>query len=223
MKNILIFGTSVFSKNMAYHLAETEKYNCVGFIVNKKYYDKKFFCNKKVYIMEELEDYFEKSKIAILPTLGYSEMNRQRKVLFDFCHEKEYEIASYIDETVLNHAKFIGEGNIIMDNVRLDYDCEIGDGNYIGHDATVAHDVKIGNFNYISGRTGFGGSVFLGDYNFLGMSSLIANDIKLGDMNLIGAGAYVRHSLCTHMVVTPAQERIVQTEDRMLMWMLKNH
>ena len=156
---------------------------------------------------------------AILQRLGLI----VHELVVDFCHEKEYEIASYIDETVLNHAKFIGEGNIIMDNVRLDYDCEIGDGNYIGHDATVAHDVKIGNFNYISGRTGFGGSVFLGDYNFLGMSSLIANDIKLGDMNLIGAGAYVRHSLCTHMVVTPAQERIVQTEDRMLMWMLKNH
>lgn len=223
MKNTLIFGTSVFSKNMAYHLAEVEKYNCAGFVVNRKYYNKKFFCDKKVYILEELEEHFERANIAILPTLGYSEMNRYRKELFDYCHEKKYEIASYIDETALNHAKFIGEGNIILDNVRLDYDCEIGDGNYIGHDVTVAHDVKIGNFNYISGRTGFGGSVFLGDYNFLGMSCLISNDINIGDKNLIGAGAYVRHSLCTHMVVTPAQERIIQTEDRILMWMLKNH
>ncbi len=221
MKDILIFGTSVFSKKMAYHLADAGQANCVGFVVNEKYYGKPAFCGRNVYVLEKVESDFDMARTAILPALGYTRMNQGRKELFGYCHEKGYEIASYIDKEVVNHAKSIGEGNIILDHVRLDHDCEIGSGNIIWPDAVVSHDVKIGDFNCIAERATFGGVSSLGDFNFVGMAAIVSNQVQIGDKNLIGAGALVRQPLSTHMVVSPAESRVVQADEKMLTWMLR--
>lgn len=220
MKDILIFGNSVFSKKLAYHIISAGKNNFVGFVVNKEYYNEAIFCDKKVYILEEIEHYFDMSNTGILPSIGYSNMNQHRKALFDYCHKNKYKIFSYIDDKIVNHAESIGEGNIIMDNVRLDHDCKIGDGNIIWPDTVISHDVNIGNYNCIAERATFGGVSSLGNYNFVGMASIISNNIQIGDMNLIGAGVLVRHSLSTHMVVSPAEERTIKANEKMLSWML---
>ncbi len=223
MKDILVFGITVFSKKMFYHLLDSTDWRVAGFIVNKQYYDKSEFCGKKVFILETIKDNFDMSCTAILPSLGYSKMNQNRKGLFDYCHSNGYEIASYIDETIVNHAVSIGEGNIIMDHVRLDHDCQIGSGNIIWPDAVISHDVKIGDFNCIAERATFGGASVLGNYNFIGMAGIISNQIQIGDMNLIGAGAYVRQSLSKHMVVSPAEQRVVRANEKTLSWMLQSN
>ena len=221
MADILVFGTSVFSKKMAYHLEDVGQENCAGFVVHEKYYDKPVFCGRNVYILEQVKDYFDMAHTAILPALGYSQMNQGRKKLFDYCHENGYKIASYIAKEIVNHAKSIGEGNISLDHVRLDHDCEIGTGNIIWPDAVLSHDVKIGDFNCIAERATFGGISSLGNYNFVGMAAIISNQVQVGDKNLIGAGALVRQPLATQMVVSPAESRVVQADEKMLSWMLR--
>lgn len=216
-KKVLIFGTTMFSKEMMnYILGDEESYEIVGFTVDKEYLKEEMFCNYRVYAFEELNTYFNMQEVGIIPSIGYSEMNDHRSEFFEKCKKNNYKIVSYIDKTVVNYAKSIGEGNIILDFVQLRHDCIIGDGNIIKGTSDIAHDAVVGNFNYFAGVDHIGGAIKIGDKNFFGISCIVKNEIEIGNKNLIGAGVYLSESLGEYTVVSPAKARIVQSSERMI-------
>lgn len=207
----------MFSKEMMnYILGDEEHYELVGFTVDRDYLKEEVFCDYKVYAFEELDTYFDMQEVGIIPSIGYSRMNEHRSEFFEKCKKHAYRIASYIDKTVVNYAKSIGEGNIILDFVQLRHDCIIGNGNIIKGTSDIAHDTIVGNFNYFAGVDHIGGAVKIGDKNFLGISCIIKNEIEIGNKNLIGAGVYLSETLEEYMVVSPAKSRIVKSSERMI-------
>lgn len=212
-KKVLIFGTTMFSKEMMNYVLDDGGWDILGFTLDKKYKSEDFFCQYKVYAFEDLESHFDMNVVEIMPSIGYSEMNDHRERFFSTCKEKGYRIASYIDKTVINHAKSIGEGNIILDLVQLRHDCVIGNGNIIKGTSDFAHDSIVGDFNYFAGLDHIGGAAKIGNKNFFGISCIVKNQVEVGNKNLIGAGTYLAESLNQYMVVSPAQARIIKSSE----------
>lgn len=221
-KKIVIFGNTMFSKEMMYFLKEEpEKWEILGFTLDPQYIEEDEFCGFPVFPFDTLDQYVPIQETEVLIAVGYSEMNHHREAIFQRCKEKKYAIASYIHPSVVNHAKKIGEGNIILDFVQLCYDCEIGDGNIIKGTSDVAHDCVVGNFNYFAGLCHVGGASQIGDRNFFGVSCLVKSVSTIGNENLIGAGSYVSVPLKEHMVVSPAKCRVVQASERTIAMFLE--
>ncbi|WP_285824207.1 hypothetical protein [Schaedlerella arabinosiphila] len=213
-KKVLIFGTTMFSKEMMHYLQKDDKWEILGFTLDRDYKKEEFFCDYKVYPFEDLEIYFNMENTEILPSIGYSGMNSHRKLFFEKCEKKGYKIASYIDRTAINYAKSIGKGNIILDFVQLGHECTLGTGNIIKGTCGFAHDSQIGDFNYFGGSDHIGGAVIVGNENFFGISCIIRSQIKIGNENLIGAGTYLSESIGKYTVVSPAKARIVKSSKR---------
>lgn len=214
MKKVLIFGTTMFSKEMKHYLLDDGDWEILGFTLDAAYKKEDIFCEYPVYAFEDLDKEFDMEQVEILPAIGYSQMNEHRKRFFDICDEKGYKIASFIDKTVVNLAKSIGRGNIILDFVQLRHDCVIGDGNIFKGTGDVAHDCIIGDFNYFAGLNHIGGAVEIGNSNFLGIACIVKNEVKIGNKNLIGAATYLAEDLDTYKVVSPIKNRIVKASER---------
>lgn len=222
MEKILIFGTTMFSKQMWHFLkAEPEKYEVLGFTLDKEYMTESTFCGENIYAFEDLDKTFDMSEIKILLSVGYKNMNDNRKIIYMRCKQKDYMIASYIHPSVVNHAKKIGEGNIILDFVQLDYDCEIGNCNIIKGTSDFAHDSCIGDFNYFAGLCHICGAVKIGNQNFLGVSCLIRSLKSMGNKNLIGATAYMDESIGDCTIVSPTKSRIVKSTEHAIALLLE--
>lgn len=215
MERVLIFGDTMFSKEMMnYILGHKGDYEIVGFTLDKNYIKQKKFCGFNVYPFEELNDYFDMSDVGIILAIGYHEMNDHREKVFNECKKRNYRIASYIDKSVINYAKEIGEGNIILDFVQLRHDCVIGNGNIIKGTSDIAHDAIVGDFNYFAGLCHIGGAVKIGNKNFLGISCIIKNEVEVGYKNVIGAAVYLPKDLDKFIVVSPSQNRYVQVNEK---------
>lgn len=213
-KKVLIFGTTMFSKEMMHYLLNDGDWDIMGFTLDRNYQTENSFCGYSVYAFEDLENYFDMRNTQILPSIGYSQMNDHREHFFDICKQKKYQIASYIDKTVVNYSRSIGEGNIILDFVQLAHDCVIGTGNIIKGTSGFAHDSEVGDFNYFAGINHIGGAVKIGNKNFFGISCIIKSGTHIGNKNLIGAGTYVNTSLDEFTALSPAKARIVKSSER---------
>lgn len=221
MNKVLIFGTTMFSKEMMYILQEDGGWQIEGFTLDQAYKTEEEFCGLPVFAFEMLDNIFDMSEVGILPTIGYSEMNDHRERFFKACESKGYMIHSYIDKTAIIHAKKIGSGNLIFDHVNLSYDSVVGKGNIFKGSAVIAHDSVVGDFNYFAGLNHIAGATIIGDKNFFGISSIVRSKGKIGNKNLIGAATYVNEELGKFMVVSQAKNRLVQSTQKAISVYLK--
>lgn len=96
-KNLLIFGTTVFSEVLSETIAQdSSEINLQGFVLNDEYYTDEFFGGRKVYKYSELENYFSPYDTEVLVSIGYQNMNRGREKIFTMLQNDGWKIASYI-------------------------------------------------------------------------------------------------------------------------------
>lgn len=221
MKKVLIWGTTMFSKEMMnYVKINSENWDCIGFTLDKDYIDTTTFCEYPVFAFEELSSNFNMDDIEIIPSIGYHNINQNRLRLFKKCKQKNYKIANFIDKSVVNYSKSIGYGNIILDYVQLNFDSVIGNGNIIKGNTTIAHDTIVGEFNYFAGTNHVGGDCKIGNYNFFGISSIIKSSSTIGNSNLIGAATYVDINLEDYSIISPAKNRTLKSNERSIKLLL---
>ncbi len=217
MRKVLLFGTSVFSKELFNYIRyETKDILVLGFVMDRDYIDKDLFCGLNIYPFEELDECLETNDFEIIPSLGYSKMNTNRMSLFERCHQKNYKIGSYVSPTTVLHSSQLGEGNIIFGNVTIEFDSSVGNGNIILANAYISHDMIIGDYNYISGDAMFGGAVQVGNNNFFGMNCTIKDNLRIGNKNLVGAMAYVSSDLENNTMVSAPRSQKRALSDNML-------
>lgn len=214
MSNIIIFGTNAFSKLMKWYVENDTDNRVIGFTLNSEYVKESSFCGCSVYEFENLKKLFPENNFEILLTVGYSQMNGIREKIFHDCKNSGFKVGSFIHSSVTLFSKDIGEGNILLENVRVQPFSKIGDGNIIQHFTIVSHEAEVGNFNYFAGNAHVAGLSKVCDRCFVGINAIIQNGVKLGSYNLVGAGACVSKDTEEYMITAPNKMRTFKASVR---------
>lgn len=194
MSNLIVFGTNDLSE-VLYESIEINKYKVnqkvIAFSVDDDYWNQQEFCDKHVYRYSELKKEFSCDEVEILVSVGYSNMNQNRKKIYQRILQDGWKIASYIDPYSIIRSDMIGKGNIIMDGVNIGIGCQIGDGNIFFSTSTLAHHSKVGDFNFFALHSSIAGRTKIGNNCFFGNNCCTRNHISIADKTLVGAGCYL--------------------------------
>ena len=208
MKSIFVLGATKYSFMIHSFINQEGQYNVLGHAVNEAFIkDVQNECDRRNISLYSLESLFEivgsKNKVYILNTIGYTNMNRTRQKLSDFCISLGYELINFISNRAIVLSDFNNYGNIVFPGAYVGTDVQIGNNNVFYSGSVMTHDISIGDNNFFAANTTIGGEVHIGNNCFLGMSSTIKNRVVLKDYTLIGAAAYLSHSTKEREVVVP--------------------
>ncbi len=181
----------------------------IGYVGHKKFLTVQKLDDVPVFAVEDLEEFYAPKDVSILPSIGYTEMNKRRECVVKELKGKGYGFYSFIHPSVHLYGNKIGEGNIILEETTICMNSSIGSYNIIFNNCAISHDVTIGDYNHFSPAVAVSGCVKIGNYCFLGTNSTIKNEITIADLTLVGAGAYVRKSTQEESVIVPAESQIL--------------
>ncbi len=194
--DLIIVGTGEFATIASQYFEEENKYNIIGFAVEKRYKNKESFMGKKVYDLEEIAVYFDPQNIVVFVAIVYQELNRARTRIYQMLKEMGYGFATYISPySFVGKEVHVGENSFVFENNTLQYNVTIGNnvviwsGNHIGHSSKIKDNCYIASHVCISGHT------VIGKNSFLGVNSSVANDVTLPDDTVVAMGAAVNKSI----------------------------
>ncbi|WP_283153410.1 DapH/DapD/GlmU-related protein [Guptibacillus hwajinpoensis] len=211
MDNIIVFGTSQFSRMLCKYVERECAAKIVAFTVNRDQFNKNDQSPEiegyPIVEFEGIENMFDPSEYKILNTIGYSKMNEIRKIKNEECIKKGYELFSFISKEARVLSKVKGYGNIILPGAFIGYDVSFGDSNIIYTGCTLTHDIEIGSNTFFASGCTVGGNVAIGNNCFFGMNSTLKNRIKIGNYSLVGAGTYINSDTKDYEVYVPANNK----------------
>lgn len=206
-----IFGDSSLAKLLAYYLSLTGR--CVsGFVLNEQYIKNK---NSDKYALplcsiEDVVKTYGRNNIEVYVAIGYSHMNKDREIVFNWLRKKQIKICSFIHPTaIVSKNVLLGEGNIILENCVIQPFVNMGDGNIIWNNSSIGHETQVGSYNHISAGTTIAGRVQIKNRCFIGINSAIKNDVMIGNNVLISAGSFISHSMVDNAAYVPVKGKML--------------
>lgn len=210
-KSIIIFGVTDLAEILYMNLIY-QGITIAAFTVNKEYIRDPMHLGIPVVPFDNLEEDYPPDNYAIYLCVGYREMNTSREKFYYLIKEKGYEIHNYIHPNAIIMTKDIGEGNIIMEGVKIGAFTTLGNCNICYPNALIAHHSKVGSFNFFAISTSIAGNVKIGNKCFFGNNSYTKDGVQIMDSVLVGAGAYVDKDIKEDSVLTSAKSYILENK-----------
>ena len=201
-RKILIFGNGPSAEVVFKILKKIEKFEFVGFIVDKKYIHKKKIFGYPVFDFKYLVKKFPKKKYDIFISVGYSNMNLNREKIYKKIKKLGYKCPNIIDPlTNIPEDMKVGDNNFIMNEVHIHPLVKIGNNNFIWSGSIISHHVKVGNHCWFTSGSSVAGNTEIKNNCFFGLNSSIINNIKVGNKCFVGAHSLVSKNLKNKSVV----------------------
>lgn len=191
-KKVVIIGNTSNARLAKFYFTTDSEYEVAAFSVSREYLKEQTFEELPVVSLEDLESKYPPTEFEAFVAVGYSNMNKIRETLYNFCKEKGYGMANYISSrcTFLTQYPtgdncFILEDNTIQPYVKIGNDVVLWSGNHIGH------DVIIGDHCFITSHVVVSGFVKIQRNCFIGVNATIRDAITIAPETLIAAGAII--------------------------------
>ena len=194
-KKLIIVGTSLYSDIINYYFSNFTDYEIIGYCESKEYKKEDIKNERKIYVLEDLEKFFNPNEIFLFNSIGYKNHNKIRELRYKQLKKKNFKFASYLSEDATILSNKIGENCLILENNVIQPYSEIGNnsflwsGNHIGHHTIIKENVFISSHCVVSGNCE------IGNNTFIGVNSTINNNIKIGNYSVIGANTLVDKNL----------------------------
>lgn len=208
MKKILIFGCGQIADTVSEMISLEKAFDIVGYVLSKKYINKKNFRNIKIYSLEDIEKSFPEKNINFITAMSYKNQNLDRENIYSFLKKKGFKFENFISKSSRLVKTKIGENNIILENNNIQNNVEIGNNNIFWSGNHIGHDTKIGNNNFVSTNVIISGSVKIEDNNFFGVSTTLRDNIKIGNKCMFGAGSIILKNIKDGSVTSPKSTEI---------------
>ena len=202
MKPIIIFGAGTMAR-LAWHCFEEETmYSVAVFCVDDEAYSASEFCGLPVIRSSQLAEQWEPASCRLFVALGYQNLNRARRNIFEKFQSLGYEFISCLSPRafILNDGN-IGKNCFVMEGAVLQPFSSIGDNCVCWSGCIVSHESHIGNHCFLSAHSVVGGMTRIGDHTFLGMNATVRDAVQVGKNCLIGAGSLVLEDLADDSLV----------------------
>ncbi len=188
---IVIFGTSITSRDLCNNIKEDGLIDVVAYTINRAYIQESELDGLPIIPFEEIEQFYPPSEVQILNTIGYSQMNQSREKVFYKIKEKGYKNYTYISKNAILYSDDIGEGNIIGGGVYIGANVTLGRGNFVSPGVVLSHRIDVGDFNFFSTGVKSAGVVRITNNCYIGIGSVLNNAIVLAPRTFVGAMTFV--------------------------------
>lgn len=217
MKNVIIFGTSIFAEVVHFYLTHDSNFQVVAFTVNKDHMEKEKFLNLPVFPFEEIEKKFPPDQYAMFVAVAYQNVNKTRAKIFNEAKSKGYQLITYVNSKVTKWEELdIGENCFIFENVVIQPFVKIGDDVIMWSGNHIGHHTHIGDHCFITSHVVVSGNVKIGPYCFLGVNSTIRDGITIAPECIIGAGATILKDTKEREIYTTDSTRVLSiTSDKL--------
>ena len=207
-KKLIIVGTSLYSDIAEYYFSNYTNYEIVGFSESIDVFNKKEKNDKSIYILEELDKFFNPNEVFIFNSIGYKKHNKIRELRYNQLKKKKFRFASYISDKATILSNQIGENCFILENNVIQPYVIIGNNTFLWSGNHIGHHSKIGENVFISSHVVVSGNCEIGNNSFLGVNSTISDGIKIGSYCVVGANTLIDKSLENNSVVKKQADEI---------------
>nr|WP_315024627.1 hypothetical protein [uncultured Aminipila sp.] len=192
MKDVVIWSTGGLAEEIYMHIKEDNAFNVIAFCANKEFCTEESFMSLPLIADDKLEILYPPDKFDIIIALGFKQMNSFREQKFKDLKQRGYYIQNYIHKSAVIHPSLkIGEGNIVLEAVKIGINCEIGNANVILMGSCLSHNIILNNYSYLAVNTVLGGFVRVKNNCFLGLNSTILPYKTIEEKTLVGAGVVI--------------------------------
>ena len=154
------------------HCMKSKKF--MGFDI-KDYMKIDFYTNDSVYVC-----------------IGYKNLQRRDEVCKFFSNKNV--LKSFIHPSSFIHeSSELGQGNIVMNNVFIDFDVNIGMGNIFWTNSTISHNVKIKHSCFFASGSIIGGYSIIDNYCFFGFNSSVRQKTNVSSHTLLNANTFLEN------------------------------
>jgi sugar O-acyltransferase (sialic acid O-acetyltransferase NeuD family) len=218
-EEVVIFGTSGFSRLALWYLKNDSNFNVCGFAVDDTYFEEESHEGLPVVPWSQIHRRFKPSQFRLFAPMSPTNMNRDREQVWLRAKDEGYSFISYISSRATVLTEEIGENCFILENNTLQPFSRIGSntilwsGNHIGHDTTIEDSVFVASHVVISGRCR------IGKYSYLGVNSAVRDGLRLSEGTFLGMSSALTKEVLepwgTYIGV-PAKRAVVASYDQRL-------
>lgn len=193
MRNLIIFGDTTFAERLFKYISFEGIDKVIAFTQEQNFISKRELQGLPVIPFENLGNLNKEFEIVI--GIGYTQMNKLKKKVYDLCANNGYKVATYISTNATIYTDDIQEGCFLAPGAVVGPGCKLGKANFLASSVVLSHDNEIGDFNYISTNAVFGGFSKVKDNCFFGLHCTIKDGINIASNNLFGSAANVLKSV----------------------------
>lgn len=183
-------------------------YEVQAFVVDDQFATSSTYLDLPLVSLSQFLDEFNKSEIHLFIALSATNMNQDRKRVYDFFKNLDYHFASYISSkafvwrnAVIGENTFIFENNVIQPFVTVGNNCVLWSGNHVGHRTEISDHVFLSSHVVISGYCK------IGESSYFGVNSTVHNNVEIAERCLVGAGAMVTKNTLPDLVYVGSPAR----------------
>lgn len=199
---LCIIGANETAERILLFCEKYNLFNVIGFAVDKAYIKSKYFHNRPVWPIEELEQHIDKNNCYIYIALFWNHLNGDRRRLYERMEKAQWSFANIISPL----ASIRGKGNIgtncwIMDYVVIQEGVQIGNNVIVADFVFIGNGAQIANHCFLAARSSVMGSANIGEQTFIGIGATIFDVVKVGRKCLVGACTIQKYDLPDFSVV----------------------
>lgn len=206
--NLVIFGAGEMAHIAYEYFTYDSDFDVIAFVVDDEYAVSEKFLELPLIKRSTFESEYDKSNFSLFVALTATEMNQDRKRVYEYFKTRNYTFASYISSKAfvwrnasIGENCFIFENNVIQPFVTVGDNCVLWSGNHIGH-RTV-----IGNHVFISSHVVISGYCKVGSLSYFGVNSTVHDNIEIAQNCLVGAGAMISKNTLPDLVYVGSPAR----------------
>ncbi len=188
-KKLIIIGSGLQAKILAFEVINSRKVNLIGFFDSKNMKLKKITIQKK-----QISVYSKLKKVKNIFFIIAVGDNFTREKIKNEIEDKYGKINWYThisNEALISKNNKIGKGSIVMKGSIINSNCKIGEHCLINTGSIVEHDNIFKDFSSIAPGAITSGSVILKERSHIGSGSVVKNNIKIEKDVIIGIGSVV--------------------------------
>ena len=210
MENLVIVGIGTNSRLALSFIKYHNLFNVIGFAVNKDYYTCDTFEGYPVYSLEELENKIgSKDGYSLFISLLWNHLNADRRNLYDYCKNKEFQLANLISPLAIIRSEIKGDNCWIQDQVVIQNDTVIGSNVAIMAGALIGADCNVGSHCGVGAHSLLAGGCTLGEQSFVGLKATVFDDTKIGKKCIVGACTAVKRNMPDYSKYITSSDNIV--------------
>lgn len=205
---LVIFGAGEMAHIAFEYFSFDSDYEVQAFVVDDQFATSSTYLDLPLVSLSQFLDEFNKSEIHLFIALSATNMNQDRKRVYDFFKNLDYHFASYISSkafvwrnAVIGENTFIFENNVIQPFVTVGNNCVLWSGNHVGHRTEISDHVFLSSHVVISGYCK------IGESSYFGVNSTVHNNVEIAERCLVGAGAMVTKNTLPDLVYVGSPAR----------------
>lgn len=205
---LVIFGAGEMAHIAFEYFSFDSDYEVLAFVVDDRFATSSTYLDLPLIPVSRFLTEFDKSEFHLFIALSATNMNQDRKRVYEYFKKLDYHFASYISSkafvwrnAAIGENTFIFENNVIQPFVKVGNNCVLWSGNHVGHRTEISDHVFLSSHVVVSGYCK------IGELSYFGVNSTIHNNVEIADRCLVGAGAMVTKNTLPDLVYVGSPAR----------------